>query len=565
MTTSQPPHESAAAVRAYHERTKHHPHRYARSLGFLDWSTQPDPFRRWLGAPLLPLDVVAPGVEPSWAAALDGLVEPAPLDRGFISRLFGDSLALSAWKVMGSARWALRVNPSSGNLHPTEGTLVAGPVPGLMERPTVCHYAPHEHALEQRAALDDETWAALAVRLPPGAVLVGLSSIPWREAWKYGERAWRYCQHDVGHAVAAVALAAAMQGWSARVLDALSDADVAALLGIDGMEGPEAEHPDCVLVLSPALGGGQMASRPPDAASSHPSQPREAPPDAPLPEELRGRLLRAPWRGVPSALSPNHHPWPVIDEVARAAEKGPGTVSESQPMAVPWAPPDASARVVVHQRRSAVSFDGRTALPLAAFIDVLAATLPGRGPLVALPWRPRVHLLLFVHRVEGVTPGLYALPRSPSAEADLAARMDPTFAWRPVDGCPDWLPLRLLVEADARRAASGVSCNQDIAADGAFAVGMLAELADGLHTHGAAFYRRLHWEAGVVGHMLYLGAEVAGVRGTGIGCFFDDLTAEVAGLRDAELAALYHFTVGSPEDDTRLQTEPPYGHLQRNE
>ena len=43
----------------------------------------------------------------------------------------------------------------------------------------------------------------------PGAILVGLSSIHWREAWKYGERAFRYCQHDVGHALAAIGIAAA--------------------------------------------------------------------------------------------------------------------------------------------------------------------------------------------------------------------------------------------------------------------------------------------------------------------------------------------------------------------
>ncbi|WP_455370953.1 hypothetical protein, partial [Petrachloros mirabilis] len=38
----------------YHIRTKHHFNRYARSLGFLDWVNQPDPFRRFDGASLIP-------------------------------------------------------------------------------------------------------------------------------------------------------------------------------------------------------------------------------------------------------------------------------------------------------------------------------------------------------------------------------------------------------------------------------------------------------------------------------------------------------------------------------
>jgi len=36
---------------AYHERTKHQPERYARGPHGLDWATQPNPFRRFTGAP----------------------------------------------------------------------------------------------------------------------------------------------------------------------------------------------------------------------------------------------------------------------------------------------------------------------------------------------------------------------------------------------------------------------------------------------------------------------------------------------------------------------------------
>jgi len=47
----------------------------------------------------------------------------------------------------------------------------------------VYHYASYEHALEQRGTF-------LAADQKP-QVLIGLSSILWREAWKYGERAYR--------------------------------------------------------------------------------------------------------------------------------------------------------------------------------------------------------------------------------------------------------------------------------------------------------------------------------------------------------------------------------------
>ena len=47
-------------VYAYHQRTMHYPGRFAASLGYMDWATQPDPFRRYAGARLVSLDKIAP-------------------------------------------------------------------------------------------------------------------------------------------------------------------------------------------------------------------------------------------------------------------------------------------------------------------------------------------------------------------------------------------------------------------------------------------------------------------------------------------------------------------------
>ena len=106
--------------------------------------------------------------------------------------------------------------------------------------------------------------------------------------------------------------------------------------------------------------------------------------------------------------------------------------------------------------------------------------------------------------------------------------------------------------------AAQVSCRQDIAGDGAFSLGMLAEYQATLVEHGPSFYRRLFREAGLLGQVLYLEAEAAGVRSTGIGCFFDDPVHQVFGFRDLEFQSLYHFTVGGAVDDPRLTTLPPY-------
>ena len=47
-------------VMRYHQETKHHFSRYARSLGYMDWANQPDPFRRYEGSPLIALPLLKP-------------------------------------------------------------------------------------------------------------------------------------------------------------------------------------------------------------------------------------------------------------------------------------------------------------------------------------------------------------------------------------------------------------------------------------------------------------------------------------------------------------------------
>ena len=226
-----------------------------------------------------------------------------------------------------------------------------------------------------------------------------------------------------------------------------------------------------------------------------------------------------------------------------------------------------SAGEIIHQRRSLLACDGRTSIEAARFFRMLERVMPrveldiARRPMPwdAIPWEPAIHFGLFVHRVEGIEPGLYAMARDPRKVQLLKKSMHAHFAWEAPTGCPEDLPLFVLERGDARELATQVSCRQQIAGDGAFSLGMIAEYQASLVAHGPAFYRRLFWEAGAIGQVLYLEAEAAGVRSTGIGCFFDDPVHQVFGLRDLAFQSLYHFTVGGPVDDPRLTTLPAYG------
>src|SRR5436190_7037704 len=334
----------------YHARTKHHLHRFAVSPGYLDWDTQPNPFRTFEGADRIELPLSAERLASTRYSDLydPGRVTAVPLDSDGIGALLELALGLSAWKEYEQTRWALRSNPSSGNLYPTEGYVVVPTMPGLDAG--VYHYLSRDHCLERRCIVEGCNIEPLLA----GSLLVGLSSIHWREAWKYGERAFRYCQHDIGHAIASVRYAAAALGWTARMIDA-SDSAVADILGLSrkesfsGIAEADHEHPGTLLLVGP----GSVA-----------------PVDL---EGLRNLLKVGTWTGHANPLSPDHVPWPVIDVAAEATWRTESSLlrdSRLESAALPSESSESSqfsAVKIIRQRRSAVALDDSTSIPAKTF------------------------------------------------------------------------------------------------------------------------------------------------------------------------------------------------------
>ncbi|MSO30198.1 MAG: SagB/ThcOx family dehydrogenase [Acidobacteria bacterium] len=536
----------------YHDQTKHHFNRFARSLGHLDWATQPDPFRRYPDAPTIELPRGAPADTVPYEALFDGSAGAAPVSERSIGEFLRCSMGLSAWKQYGASRWALRINPSSGNLHPTETYLI--------REGRVYHYAPREHALEERGVFDapGDGGGGKGER---AAFLVALTSIHWREAWKYGERAFRYCQHDTGHAIGALRFSAALLGWRLVLLPRWSHAQLSTLLGLDRREDyadAEREEPECLAIVT----------------ADDPARWLERDP-APLAEAA----ARGSWRGTANRLSADRVEWPIIDEVTVAtrypgmsgcdgATRDGATERGALPPVRFVAPSHGRtlARPVILSRRSALAFDGRGVLERDAFFRMLHRLRPPAPPWDAIDWPPQVHLALFVHRVQDLVPGVYAYLRDDEVRAEWQAAMRPEFLWEPVkandpngsNGLSDSNGLFLLVPIDCRRIANRVSCDQAIAEDGFFSLAMVARFEASLRERGEPFYRRLFWECGLIGQVLYLEAEAAGGRATGIGCFYDDPVHEMLGLTGHGWQSLYHFSMGVPIEDTRLTSEPGY-------
>lgn len=464
----------------YHNQTKHNFNNYARGPHGLDWANQPNPFRRYLSSPLLPLlhfTTQQQQQQPLYSSLFNSLPSPKPISKTTISQFLYDSLSLSAWKSTSFSTWSLRVNPSSGNLHPTEAYIIAPSIESISDSPFVAHYAPKEHSLELRAQIPSGFFPKF---FPPNSFLVGFSSIFWRESWKYGERGFRYCNHDVGHAIAAVSMAAASLGWDVKLLDSLGFDELKFLMGVhvfpefetpsNAVKGKipeiEFEHPDCVMLVFPSgVSGFDLDYK-----------------------ELSSDILlfsKLEWKGKPNSLSKEHVCWDIIYKTSEVVKKNltlgdrflvdpfqrSGLCSENENDCESCYK-GLTVREVVRKRRSAVDMDGVTGMERDTFYQILSRCLPSGSengkkqrrqlslPFRALPWDAEVHAALFVHRVVGLPQGLYFLVRNESHFGELKKAMLPDFVWTKPEGCPDDLPLYELLRSDCRRLAKQLSCHQ---------------------------------------------------------------------------------------------------------
>jgi len=523
----------------YHEKTKHLPERYAPSPMGMDWATEPSPYRRYEGAQEVALPLLKEDPAGGYHELFARVSEPRPFDTKNISAFLELSMGLSAIKSFMESTWALRINPSSGNLHPTESYIIT-----LDKTPEegVFHYNPGLHALEKRASLTATIIEGLKKTFGAEGFITCLTSIDWREAWKYGARAFRYSCIDTGHAIASMSFSAALLGWQVTPLYTLSDDDITDMLGFNDTIWTryEEERAEAAFFV-------HSATDPITAVN--------------LEETIIKAFRGIRFEGRPNRLSSDHVHWPIIEEVAKLTKKWPVEATPYEPIPPHEYMEDNLSNIkgasVIRSRRSAQAFNSTGRISKEGFFTIIDRTVPAPlcAPFTALPGEPRINLLLFVHRVEGLAKGLYMLIRNKKDLQELKKSMREDFLWKQTE----YSGLYLLMEGDLTDEARYISCQQDIAGDGVFAAAMIARFREVIEERPSS-YRDLFMEAGLVGQVLYLTAEAHGLRGTGIGCFYDDIIHEFMGLDSADktFQSLYHFTVGAPLVDSRITTSAPY-------
>jgi SagB-type dehydrogenase family enzyme len=512
-------------VYTYHNETKHSQQRYARSLGYMDWATQPNPYRSYSNTKKtnLPLAFDNKTLEYSqiFSQKNDELVAPLCLES--ISQFFQFSLGLAAIKEYEGQSWALRCNASSGNLQPSEAYIISQDIQNIENG--LHHYGPQNHELELLSESKE------GLELPKNSFLVCLSSIVWREAWKYGERAWRYTQLDCGHALKALEVSALILGWKINVVPT-EDSKLLSLIGFDQLNRyvpEERELSDLLLLVSLDK----------DSANSKIDI-----------DSLRNCFDKS-YEGQANQLSYNWHKWDILERIEDATlsddiniKKFKNDIYEKSE----YRGISSLAKTVVLNRRSAQSMNkDNCTISKGEFETIISSIKSNNSP---------IHLVLFVHNVRELDSGLYILIRDEKHKEQLQSLLKSEFLWEKIDTNAG--ELYKLQKGDMKFISQAISCNQEIASHGAFTLGMLAEFTKQIEEFGASRYKELYWECGAIGQQLYLESTSLSLSATGIGCFLDDILHDTIGLKTNHFQTLYHFTIGRGLIDTRLSTKKPY-------
>ena len=133
----------------------------------------------------------------------------------------------------------LRTVPSAGARHAFETYLLVNRVDGL--RPGLYRFMATRHALLALPAAEDITEQIMEAT--HGQESVGQSAVTFlwaavteRMSWRYVERSMRYLFLDAGHVCQNLYLAAESIGCGVCAIAAYEDADMNALLGLDGVD-----------------------------------------------------------------------------------------------------------------------------------------------------------------------------------------------------------------------------------------------------------------------------------------------------------------------------------------
>ena len=486
------PNSDISAAWKYHDSTKHTFESVRASAHYLDRTNQPRSYKLYSDLDPIPLPEPQIGSDLPTLTAISSVY--TQIDGDAISSLIDLTNILhyaagitKTLPIMGG-RMAFRAAACTGALYHIELYLVCGDLPGL--EPGVYHFGVPDVALHRlragdyRGRLVDATGGYEKIGDAP-AILIFTSTF-WRNSWKYQSRAYRHSFWDSGTVLANLLALAASYNLPSEVLLGFVDEQVNQLIDVDG----DREVSLGLVTL------GQAKSM----------LPRETPPAPVLNLET-----------VP--LSHHEVDYPAIREMHASSSLASGEEVAAWRGSFPTIPPPPPAgkllslirlepddmpkdsiKKTIVRRGSTRRFE-RASIGFRDLSTILSAAANGiPSDFLESPGTALNDMYVIVNAVDGLESGTYVYGREERA-------------------------LELLRSGDFRNEAGYLDLGQELAADAAVNIYLLADLEPILQKFGNRGYRVAQLDASITAGKIYLASYALKLGATGLTFFDDDVTS----------------------------------------
>ena len=198
----------------YHNMTKHSYNSVRSNPNRLSWEDQPSTYKNY------------PDTYKKQKLNLDNAEED------FLYHIAG----LTAKKSYPSGEYYLRINPSAGALYPNELYFQARGMDGIADG--IYHYEVSSSSITLLQSILDDTGLEpyLGYKTAMKGYLFLVSAIYYRSAWKYKDRAFRYCLLDAGHLLGSVEMAALLKPHAVQMVYTLEREVLNRMFGFEDRE-----------------------------------------------------------------------------------------------------------------------------------------------------------------------------------------------------------------------------------------------------------------------------------------------------------------------------------------
>ena len=505
---------------AYHQMTKYFREEVTENPRRLDWATQPAPHKEYHSERKVELVHYLPFPKNPFTG---GPLEPRPEGEGEpfglaeLSRLlyFSNGVTGMLQYPNGNMQY-FRAAPSAGALYPTEIYLAVRDIPSLDNG--VYNFQVRDHSIIP--LWDGNFWDEFErycfghEAISQSRLLLILTGVYERSAWRYQDRAYRRILLDTGHILGNINVCAKRQGFGVYPISGFFDGALNQLLFLD-----EEEEGVLTMCAMPRLSDLQAIEI--RKSSVYPSVLTEEKSEG----ESKSLLLRlhlASRIGKGEGKREGELP----DERAREEKYRDRPAVPFKGGAIDWG---SGIEETIFRRRSTRAYSGdgfkREELASVLTFSYEPAILNDEG-FAAQRGLPQVfdpsllETYVVVHDVGDLERGIYCY-------------------------APKSQELRLIRTGDFRREAWEFSLGQELGRDAAALVIHTSNLPAAVAKYGDRAYRYLHLDAGHIGQRLNLAALRLNLGASGIGGFFDD---EVNRMLEISLdqAIIYITTLGVP-------------------